>query len=355
MKRTFPMLLAALLCASALLACKPNGEQTANGTPKPVEAPTEVPTTTPTEAPTEVPTEAPTEAPTPEPTEEPLGEADTLIRSLLPEWAEFEPGATRYRTEDLKRESFDAFLDACAENGFEVLNDYGNHFYVRRDDCWISAYYHNVADNVPKPTGSLNFILPAQGGSYGEDQAMKLMSTSCPKGKLIDAIDRSPEGLHELGMDLYMAIVDLRPEGDGGWMFREEYYLIGGFEVTRFEAFENLTVGDLDDDGICEILAQEWGYYSSQYNTRTTVLRADENGKAVRVASGTVFYGWRSISFVSEEGKLYARYARFIPTDEWGDGYVDYNDVTYYRLRFENGELVVDDPENVLEFIYDPD
>lgn len=351
MKRIFPILLASLFLAGAFLACKPSGEQTANGTPNPEDSPTEAPTT----APTELPTTAPTEAPTPEPTEVPLSETDALIRSLLPEWAEFEPGAAQYSVEDLPRESFDAFLDDCAEKGFEVLNDYDDHFYVRRDDCWISAYYLNVADNVPKPEGMLNFILPAQGGSYGEEQAVKLMSTSCPKVRIVDAIDRSPEGLHELGMDLYMAIVDLRPEGDGGWMFRDEYYLIGGFEVTRFEAFENLTVGDLDDDGICEILAQEWGYYSSQYNTRTTVLRADENGKAVRVASGTVFYGWRSISFVSEDGRIYARYARFIPTNEWGGGYVDYNDITYYRITLENGELVADDPKNVLEFIYDTD
>ena len=133
MKRTFPMLLAALLCASALLACKPSGEQTANGTPNPEDAPTEAPTT--------APTEVPTEAPTPEPTEVPLSETDALIRSLLPEWAEFEPGAAQYSVEDLPRESFDAFLDDCAEKGFEVLNDYNDHFYVRRDDCWISAYY----------------------------------------------------------------------------------------------------------------------------------------------------------------------------------------------------------------------
>lgn len=346
MKRTFLILLSALICASALFACKPNGEQSASGTPKP-ETPSEAPTEAPTEVPTEAPTEVPTAVPTEAPTEEPLGEADALIRSLLPEWAEFEPGVTQYRVEDLKRESFDAFLDDCAEKGFEVLNYQGEHFYARRDDCWISAIYLNAADNVPKPAGRLGFILPAQGGRYDEEQAVKLMKYSFPEGKIMDAVDRSPEGLHELGMDLYMALIDL-----GRKSYRTEYYLIGGFEVTRFGEFENLTVGDLDDDGISEILVQEWGYFSSRYSTRINVLRADENGKAQRVVRGTVFYGWPSISFVSKEGKLYARYARFIPTDDSGGGYVDNDDITDFRMRLENGLLVVDDPENVIEFEY---
>lgn len=288
-------------------------------------------------------------APDPEETEK------VTVEELLPDWQAIEKDGWYYY-KDVTPQMVRDFTDRRAAEGFTLLENeegkWGKMLY--RGDAWI-----NISDNAESEKNcSMQVIRRTHDGGMGAQEAFALISaevaantrpwtnTADAPRNLAAVLEISPEGFYEAtGAQVFRALFDGSPYKDSKDLaFSEATFICarkGALEVRSFSA----AAADIDGDGANEAITIGYGYGSGVVDFIFESFGI-KNGELVSEARTVYTMKFGKISLTARGGKPYMVWEKQV--EHPGED-VTFDDPVEFELLVENGDVQINDPDNLLK------
>lgn len=296
---------------------------------------------------------APEEGKIPEPTdqaaatEEPTEEPAPL--SLLPDWPTENAESEWVTYRGVSADMLGEYIESREADGFGLMLNADTDLLkiLVRGDAWIE-----IADNTGEDSSceiKVSFDSPTEGVDRGEvEEAIAEAEYSWadpegPEGGIDTMIEITPEGLYEgTGLVVFRVLYDERAEE--GTLFTTRTFIVGAgkaFEVRYFD----IAAGDIDGDGEADAVFLCPGPLSGFYSIIFEAFGI-KNGELERIGiSGySLVFGQSGLS--AHDGRVFYTHAERADTGEKDEA--SFGEEKEFALYVEYGEILIEDPENLL-------